>query len=112
MTTFSNHDLTVSDSLFASGHFDYCLFLAHLSLEKLLKAFWVKTNIENNPPKTHNLIYLAQGSNLELSDEQLKFLQFVNTFNIGTNLAQYSFQLSENKLPNPLFMNNYVKNCL
>lgn len=53
----SEHDLKVSESLFITRHFDYCLFLAHLSLEKLLKACWVKNNIENNPPKTHNLVY-------------------------------------------------------
>ncbi len=89
----SNHDLQVSESLFISKHFDYCLFLAHLSLEKLLKAFWVKNNYENNPPKTHNLVYLAQNSKMELKDDHLKFLQFVNTFNIGTRYPDYKFKI-------------------
>jgi HEPN domain-containing protein len=60
----SEHDLNVAESLFSSEHFDYCLFIAHLSLEKLLKAFWVIANPENIPPKTHNLIYLAKQTNL------------------------------------------------
>jgi len=34
----SEHDLKVANSLFNSGHFDYCPFLSHLALEKLLKA--------------------------------------------------------------------------
>jgi len=89
----SKHDLSVSESLFNSKHFDYCLFIAHLSLEKLLKALWVKNNIENNPPKTHNLVYLAKNSYLDLNDEQLKFLQFVNTFNIGTRYPDYKFRI-------------------
>ncbi len=89
----SEHDLHVAESLFNSKHFDYCLFLAHLSLEKLLKAFWVQNNINDNPPKTHNLVYLAQKSNIELNDEQLKFLQLVNSFNIGTRYPDYKFKI-------------------
>lgn len=89
----SEHDLYVAESLFNSGHFDYCLFIAHLSLEKILKALWVKDNMENNPPKTHNLVFLAKNSNLNLNDEQLRFLQFVNTFNIGTRYPDYKFRI-------------------
>ncbi len=91
----SKHDLNVAESLFSSKHFDYCLFLSHLALEKLLKAWWVKDNNNkgNNPPKTHNLVYLAQHTSLELSDEQLKYLQFVNTFNIGVRYPDYKFKV-------------------
>ena len=89
----SKHDLEVADSLFNSKHFDYCLFMSHLSLEKLLKALWVKNNIENNPPRTHNLVYLAQHASLKLDDDQLKFLQFVNTFNIGARYPDYKFKI-------------------
>lgn len=90
-TQSSKHDLEVADSLFNTKHFDYCLYLSHLSLEKTLKAFWVKSNAENNPPKTHNLVYLAQHSNLNLSDEQLTFLQIVNTFDIGMRYPDFKF---------------------
>lgn len=89
----SKHDLTAAQSLFNSGHFDYCLYLSHLSLEKLLKAVWVKNNIENNPPMTHNLVYLAQQSGLGMDDEQLKFLQFVNSFNLGIRYPDYKFKI-------------------
>lgn len=91
----SEHDLTVADSLFHSKHFDYCLFIGHLALEKLLKAFWVKNNDENNPPRTHNLVFLAQNSNISLDDDQLKFLQYVNGFNIGTRYPDYKFKIYE-----------------
>jgi len=89
----STHDLEVAKSLYLSNHFDYCLFLGHLSIEKLLKAFWIKNNSDNNPPKTHNLVYIAQNSKIILDDEKFKFLQFVNSFNIGTRYPDYKFKI-------------------
>lgn len=85
--------MDVARSLFNAKHFDYCLYLCHLSLEKLLKALWIRYNIENNPPMTHNLVYLAQQANLDLNDEQLKFLQFVNSFNLGIRYPDYKFRI-------------------
>ncbi len=38
----ANHDLDVSEALFQSGKYDWCLFIAHLVLEKILKAVYVK----------------------------------------------------------------------
>jgi HEPN domain-containing protein len=32
------HDLDVAESLFQNAKYDWCLFLAHLVLEKILKA--------------------------------------------------------------------------
>ena len=89
----SKHDLEVATSLFNSKHYDYCLYLAHLSLEKILKAVWVKNNIENNPPLAHNLVYLAEQAKVNLNDEQLKFMQLVNTFNIGIRYPDYKFKI-------------------
>ena len=36
------HDLDVAETLFKSGKYDWCLFIAHLVLEKMLKALYVK----------------------------------------------------------------------
>ena len=38
------HDYEVSESLFKSGKYDWCLFITHLVLEKTLKAVFVKNN--------------------------------------------------------------------
>lgn len=35
----ATHDLEMANSLFRMGKYDYCLFLCHLSMEKLLKSF-------------------------------------------------------------------------
>ncbi len=34
----AEHDLEAANSIFASGRYDWCLFVAHLVIEKVLKA--------------------------------------------------------------------------
>lgn len=69
----AEQDIPVAQSLFDNGHYVYCLFIGHLILEKILKAHYVKDN-KKTPPKTHNLVYLAKNSKLELTDNQFEFL--------------------------------------
>ena len=75
------HDLPVAESLFGKGHYSWCLFIGHLLLEKLLKAFYVRDN-EKIPPRTHDLVKLANAITLEFDEVQLQFLNKVNDFNI------------------------------
>jgi len=52
----ASKDWEAVDSLLKGKNYVQALFWAHLVLEKLLKAHWIKDNKEDNPPKTHNLI--------------------------------------------------------
>ncbi len=54
----SEEDVATMHSLFLAERHLHCLFFGHLSLEKILKALWVKYNENNIPPKTHNLLKL------------------------------------------------------
>ncbi len=56
----ADHDFETANTLFSSGKYDWCLFICHLVLEKLIKAFYVKNNDNKIPPKTHNLVRLVQ----------------------------------------------------
>ena len=58
----------------------YCFFFLHLTLEKVFKAHIVKQT-KTLPPKTHNLLVLAEMGKVELSQGQ------------GSSLSQsvYSF---------------------
>ena len=56
----ADHDLDTAESLFSAGKYDWCLFLGHLVLEKGLKAIYVKDRENRMPPKTHNLVKLAE----------------------------------------------------
>jgi len=63
-------DWIAVQSLFKTKNYVHCLFFAHLTLEKLCKAHWVKDNTEQNAPKVHNLVYLIKQTNLELSEKK------------------------------------------
>jgi|ERR1017187_722939 HEPN domain-containing protein len=82
-------DLESIDYLFEGRKYVQALFFAHLSLEKILKALWVKSNDHNFPPKTHNLIYLYENSKITLSEEQTDFLQMMNVYQIEGRYPDY-----------------------
>jgi HEPN domain-containing protein len=77
----AENDIPVMEHLFESGDYSYSLFIGHLVLEKILKAFYVKHK-EETPPRIHDLFKLANLSSLVFSEEQLKFLINANMFNI------------------------------
>ena len=85
----AENDWAAAENLFASGKYDWCLFIGHLVLEKILKALFVQDNNNQLPPKTHNLIKLAGRTDLELTEKQIIFLDEVNDFNIETRYPQY-----------------------
>lgn len=68
------------DNLFSNGHYIWALFIGHLVVEKLLKAYYVK-NIDTNVPRIHDLLKIAEKANLGLSEEQKDFPDEVTTFN-------------------------------
>lgn len=85
----ADHDLDTAESLFSAGKFDWCLFLGHLVLEKGLKAFYVKDNQNRMPPKTHNLVKLAERTTIPLNDELKLFLDEVKDFNLEVRYPEY-----------------------
>jgi HEPN domain-containing protein len=72
--TSSDEDLAAAQSLLEKGHFRHCLFFAHLAIEKMLKAH-VTRHIKDIPPRTHNLVRLAEIAKLKLDSEQEEFLR-------------------------------------
>lgn len=88
----ADHDLSAAESLFKSEKYDWCLFIGHLVLEKTLKAIFVYNNENKVPPKTHNLVKLAEISSLDLTDEQKIFLDEVNDFNLETRYPDYKLE--------------------
>lgn len=50
-------DWSAVDTLFKGKNYLQCLFFAHLVIEKICKALWIKYNEGNVPPRTHNLIH-------------------------------------------------------
>lgn len=65
----SEEDLDSMQSVFSADKFDWTLFIGHLSIEKILKALWIKNNESNIPIRTHNLLKIAAEAQLELNEE-------------------------------------------
>ncbi|NUO80115.1 HEPN domain-containing protein, partial [candidate division KSB1 bacterium] len=75
-------DWELVEDLFAGDRRnDWCLYHAHLVLEKTLKAFWVRDS-EKRVPHIHKLVDLAKATRLELSDDQKQYLADIANFDI------------------------------
>jgi HEPN domain-containing protein len=63
--------------------------VGHLALEKVLKAIFVDRNNNKMPPKVHNLVRLAELSNIELDEDQKLLLDKISDFNLQTRYPDY-----------------------
>ena len=81
------------------------LFFGHLTIEKILKAIFTDKK-DKTPPFSHNLVYLSEKADLELSDENLELLEEVSVFNLEARYPDDKFsyykkstlEFTENKL--------------
>lgn len=89
--TSAAHDLDAAETLFQNQKYDWCLFIGHLVIEKVLKAFYVR-NTGEMPPKIHNLVKLAEKTVLSLSDEQKQLLAKINDFNIEARYPNQKYE--------------------
>jgi HEPN domain-containing protein len=89
----ADYDLQAANSLLNNGYYVWCLFIGHLVLEKALKVLYVKVNNNKVPPKIHNLLKLAEISNINLTLEQSKFLSDVNRFQIEGRYPEFKTEL-------------------
>ena len=102
----AKEDLETALSLFDSGKYVWSLFIAHLALEKLFKAFWVRDNESNFPPKTHDLNKIVNGTDLVFSDEEKEFFTDVTSFNLEVRYPDYKRKF--NKICTKEFANKYL----
>ena len=86
----SDEDYNVMLDLKEKNRNTYCLFFFFFFIEKLLKALYAKNN-KGAPyaPKTHDLLYLAEKLNIELTEEQEVTLNEITTFNLSTRYDDY-----------------------
>ena len=75
-------DKEVIDYLLKGKKYVHALFFAHLFLEKLCKAAWIKKHNENTPPKIHNLLKLIKEAAIELGEQDQLFLLKFNQYQI------------------------------
>jgi len=77
----SEDDWDTMSILYDNKKFVYSLFFLHLSIEKILKALYVKKNSLQAPP-IHNLSELVKGSKIIIDISQQKFITTLLPFYI------------------------------
>ena len=86
----AQYDWTGTEHAFSTKDYMHCLFWAHLCLEKLAKAHWVKTHQDNIPPKVHNVVWLLEQSAIDLDEEMINFLRKFNDFQLSGRYPDYT----------------------
>ena len=81
----SEYDLETAEAMLDTKRFLYVGFMCHLTIEKILKAYYI-LKINENTPFTHNLTGLAESSGIytEFSNEFKNLLDILEPLNIET----------------------------
>ena len=83
----AEYDIDTGQVMLESRRYIYCVFMCHLSIEKALKALYVR-NLEKNPPKVHSLVYLAKSININLSRQVKEFIEKLNKVSVPTRYPE------------------------
>ncbi len=102
----SDQDLETAEILFENEKYHHALFFCHLSIEKYLKAIIVKTT-KMAPPLIHDLVRLAEKTDIKLSNSVKNKLADISAFNIQARYDDY--KLSFYKKANKRFTAKYLK---
>ncbi|HPJ40673.1 MAG TPA: HEPN domain-containing protein, partial [Spirochaetota bacterium] len=82
-------DLETARAMLKAGRYLYVGFMCHQTIEKSLKAYYWHS-IQNEPPYTHNLLILAEQSNLiqYVTDPMNRLLSRLMPLNIQARYPQ------------------------
>jgi HEPN domain-containing protein len=101
----SDEDFETMLAMFSTKRYTWSLFIGHLMVEKLLKAYFVQEKGEL-PPFIHNLLRLAEISNLVVTKEQESEFATITAFNINGRYDDY--KMSFQKKCTPEFTNQWI----
>ena len=83
----ADYDFETAEAMYKSGRYLYTVFMSHLCIEKALKGLLVKRH-DVFPPKTHNLIYLVEKIELELTEKDTAFVFQLNDVSLPTRYPE------------------------
>ncbi|MEK6782477.1 MAG: HEPN domain-containing protein [Bacteroidota bacterium] len=90
----SKIDWETAEDLLKLKRFMHSLFFFHLVIEKLLKAHWVKDNLNDIPPFSHNLESIYNQTDLELSTENVDELRALSAWNLEGRYPDYQNKIA------------------
>ena len=84
----SDKDYNTMMNLFKSKDYNWSLFIGHIVIERLLKAYYVQTH-NGHAPFTHDLLRLSNAAGFEIDNEKSDWLDTITTFNINARYDSY-----------------------
>ena len=91
----AEQDWAAAEDLLKLERFIHALFFFHLVIEKLLKAHWVKDNIGDFPPRSHDLEYIYSNTEIELPAQDVDELRTLNSWNLEGRYPDYLNKISK-----------------
>ena len=90
----SDYDIETADAMQKSKRYLYVGFMSHQSIEKILKAYFVKINGES-APFSHSLSYIAKKAKIyeHFTEDQKRFLDMLEPMNIECRYPTHKEQL-------------------
>lgn len=95
-------DLVTADLLIRENRILHGLFFCHLVIEKAIKAHVVKSSGEI-APRSHNLIYLSEKTDLNFDDEILVFMGILMKYQLQGRYPDYNPALPDTTKANEYF---------
>jgi HEPN domain-containing protein len=93
--------------MYRSKHYDWCLFMWHLVLEKILKAKIASLNKPN--PFIHNLTNLTKIAGIVISKEEFDQLSEISSFNLNARYSEYKYNFY--KKCTKTYADKWIKIC-
>ena len=90
----ADNDWKAAWHLFEKKDYPYALFFGHLTIEKILKAIYVK-RLDKVPPYTHRLVLLAEKTSLNIDNKQLELLEIITDFNLEARYPDEKFSFKK-----------------
>lgn len=83
----ADYDMDTAEYMFTGKRYFYAIFMCHLSIEKALKGLYQK-RLNEQPPKTHNLIYLINKMGVKPPEKIGRFLVKLNQASVVTRYPE------------------------
>ncbi len=94
----ADDDFDTMIAMFDAKRYNWSLFIGHLMIEKLLKAYFIQEKSEH-PPLIHNLLRLAEKSDLKLTEDEKEKLVTITAFNINARYDDYKMSFKKRCTP-------------
>jgi HEPN domain-containing protein len=94
----AQYDLDTADAMFATGRWLYVVLMCQQAIEKLVKGLF-SFYLDGNPPKTHNIVWLANRLSdkfsVPISDDKNELFTALSKYYIGNRYPDFISKLSE-----------------